>query len=694
MASHRATHPLIRVLPGLALVVSMLLPPAALGLIPVPPTGGASEGTPEAEAPPPPKSQLDDRYRSPRATVRTFIEARQALKVGRRSERAAAPADAAGALELPDGIEGAGQAAYLADQLNEVLIRFGDWVPADEAGGRRATFFSPLDGLPSRDAILAADERATADAAATADRPAVVSLYPSTDLRIRAMPGYLAIDRAVNESGRELFIELTRGPSDNWRFSERTLELIPEFRRVVADLPVEAQIGQAYSSASEWIRGTLVPDQLKAGTWLGIEYWQWLGVFVLLLVGFTFDMLVRISLRLLWGITTRNSAASADPASVKRAVRPFGLLTSAATFYFGLTYLLGLPAAVVLVPQIAVRVYLVFASVQAGWRLTDLVSEFLVRQAQRTKGRLDDLLLPLLRKTTKVFIVVGAGLYVAESLDLPVLPLLSGLGIGGLAFAFAAKDTIENFFGSIAVIADRPFEVGDWVQINDVEGTVETLGLRSTRIRTFYNSLVTVPNSELVRAVVDNYGRRKMRRYKSMLNVTYDTPPKKLEAFCEGIRELIRQHPYTHKDSYHVWVTGLGAHSIDILLYMFFITPDWATELRERHRLIIDIVRLADRLGVEFAFPTQTLHMYREEHGVPHEPSAIPTKNAEHDARAAGRDEAKSLVEDAHWRDASPGPVRFDGRPPPVKSNNAVSVPVPQQRRPKRSLFGRKPADS
>jgi len=159
----------------------------------------------------------------------------------------------------------------------------------------------------------------------------------------------------------------------------------------------------------------------------------------------------------------------------------------------------------------------------------------------------------------------------------------------GLAFALAAKDTVENLFGSVTVLIDRPFQIGDGVVIDDLEGTV--------------------PNSRLVNTAVDNLGARRYRRLKCMIGVQYDTNPERLDAFCEGIRELIRLHPYTRKDYYMVYFNEFSDSSLNVLLYVFFETPDWATELRERHRLLVDIVRLARRLGVGFAFPTRTLHL-------------------------------------------------------------------------------------
>ena len=227
-----------------------------------------------------------------------------------------------------------------------------------------------------------------------------------------------------------------------------------------------------------------------------------------------------------------------------------------------------------------------------------------------------------------------------------------------LALALAAQDTVSNFFGSLMVILDRPFQVGDWIKTGDVEGTVEEVGFRSTRIRTFYNSLITLPNANLIKASVDNLGDRTYRRWSTRLGIAYDTPPEKIDAFCEGIRELVRKHPYTRKDYYHVYFNEFGSDSLQILVYVFFFTPDWATELRERHRLGVDIVRLAAELEIEFAFPTQTLYLRREEWA--HPPSAgerYPAVTT--DLQQQARTIADHLVDDTVG-DEIPPPVEFD----------------------------------
>src|SRR5690606_24921192 len=141
-------------------------------------------------------------------------------------------------------------------------------------------------------------------------------------------------------------------------------------------------------------------------------------------------------------------------------------------------------------------------------------------KAESTDSKLDDQLVPLLRKAMKIFVVLVGALFLLQNLDVNVASLVAGLGIGGVAVALAAKDTIANFFGSLMIFIDRPFQIGDWVKIGETEGIVEVVGFRSTRVRTFYNSLVTVPNAHFTEAAIDNLGMREYRRTSTVLNLT------------------------------------------------------------------------------------------------------------------------------------------------------------------------------
>lgn len=388
-----------------------------------------------------------------------------------------------------------------------------------------------------------------------------------------------------------------------------------------------------------------------AGRFFGLRYYQWAGLFILILLGVAFDLALRGVVQV---ISRRYLKKSEDDttehdtgALIRKVARPAGL-AGGATLVYLLLPVLQMPVLATQVLQIASKAFALVSAIWAIYRVVDLASEYFERKAGKTTTKFDDLLVPLIRKAVKIFVVAFGLVFLAESFNLPITSLVAGLGIGGLAFAFAAKDTIENLFGSVAVILDRPFNVGDWIQVDDTEGIVEDLGFRSTRVRTFHNSLVTIPNATLVRATVDNYGRRMFRRYRAVYNLTYSTDPELAEAFCEGLREIVRNHPYTRKDAYEIHVNGLGAHSIDVLVYIFFRVPDWSTELRERQRFILDSLRLAKKLGVEFAFPTQTLHLQREPQDGP-EPKPF-SRTPEQQARDLGKTEAAAIMAGSEWQ--------------------------------------------
>lgn len=258
---------------------------------------------------------------------------------------------------------------------------------------------------------------------------------------------------------------------------------------------------------------------------------------------------------------------------------------------------------------VAVRSMAILSIVLSFYRLVDVFADRMAAKAGETDSKLDDQLVPLVRKALKVLVVLSGALFLLQNLDVNVGSLVAGLGIGGVAVALAAKDTIANFFGSLMIFIDRPFQIGDWVKVGDTEGIVEVVGFRSTRVRTFYNSLVTVPNAHFTESTIDNIGLRYYRRLKTTLGLTYDTSPEQIQAFVEGIRAIIVANPSTRKDSYEIHFNDFGAHSLDIMVYLFLKVQTWSDELRERHNILLEILRLAKELKVEFAFPTQTLHL-------------------------------------------------------------------------------------
>jgi len=194
-------------------------------------------------------------------------------------------------------------------------------------------------------------------------------------------------------------------------------------------------------------------------------------------------------------------------------------------------------------------------------------------------------------------------------LGFPAYSVIAGLGVGGLAVALAARDTIANLIGSLLITIEKPFRVGHVVRIGGSEGTVEDVGFRSTRIRTPDNTLVTIPSSAVVSTTVENLSIRTKRRQRFFVQVMYDTPRVKLEEIVARIRQLIVDHPLAEDSSCQVRFNNFAESSLDILVIFNLMVDDYASELREREAVLLRIMDLVKDAGVEFAFPTRTLYI-------------------------------------------------------------------------------------
>jgi MscS family membrane protein len=375
----------------------------------------------------------------------------------------------------------------------------------------------------------------------------------------------------------------------------------------------------------------LTPDWFK-DTFLGIEVEQYIGIVVLVAIGLAAQVVVITALAVY--MRQRTEAADHDFWAMerRRLNRPLLVMLVAVAFLVGFPTLDFDPDVEDVVVQIASLLGAV-AVVFVAYRAIDILTDVLARRAEKTENKLDDQLIPLLNTILKIFVTVVGVLFVLQNLDVNIASLIAGLGIGGLAVALAAQDTIKNLLGGVTIFADKPFQMGDWVVVDDIEGTVEHVGFRSTRVRTFANSLVTVPNARLVDTGVDNMGLRRWRRYRTVLGIGYHTRPDQIQAFVEGIRATIRSTTNMRSDFYLVEFTGFGAAALEILVYCFIDAPDWNTEMRTRHVLNLNIMRLAADLEVDFAFPTQTIHIAE----MPGQPQDLPA--------ARERDELRRLIE-------------------------------------------------
>ncbi|ATH07743.1 hypothetical protein BIY24_07225 [Halobacteriovorax marinus] len=439
----------------------------------------------------------------------------------------------------------------------------------------------------------------------------------------------------IIDHGNEIFLEISiaRDSDKMWRFTPQTLSSIEDFEKSVRSNNVAKGVIELKSWKEKF--KSFFPSWTSQRSFL-ILNGQWIALFALVFFGHILEKLIRL-------IIIARIKSIFESQNIHFTQKREGFFSPQGFFFFSIFWIFGLEFLelpdTILGPLLRIG-YIAFtiASVFTITQIIDVICQYLEKKALESENKFDDVLIPLIRKSAKFLVYCFGIIFIGDSLTLDMKNILAGLGIGGIAFALAAKDTISNLFGSLTVLIDRPFSIGDWIVVDSkTEGTVIEVGLRSTRIKTFYDSIITLPNGSLTNATVDNLGKRTYRRYTTKLGVQYDTPVEKIEAFCEGIRQIILSHKWTRKDYFHVYFNGMGDSSLEILVYLFWRVPDWSAELQERHRLLIDILRLGRELGIDFAFPTQTLHLFNEEHKA--------KENCDFEALVYGKELAKGITE-------------------------------------------------
>lgn len=377
-----------------------------------------------------------------------------------------------------------------------------------------------------------------------------------------------------------------------WVYSQRTVEAIPQLH------------------ASTYPLGTLnwLPDWSQK-PFLGMKLWQWIGLVVIALLVFVVHRVLTWAFSYLLNLVSKYMVHETVAMNfLEKVAKPISLVVITLLLMKVVPVLqlnISLNRWIMLLLRIANPIYFVLIF----YFLVDMIAAFMARRAAKTEGTLDDQLVPLLRKIMKGVVVILGLVFILGQLKVDVTALVAGLSIGGLALALASQDTVKNFLGSLMIFLDRPFQVGDWIMADGNEGIVEEVSVRSTRIRTFANSLIYIPNAALADTAVNNMGMRVYRRFNMKIALTYDTPPDLIEAFVEGLKKLVLSHPFTRKDYYEIHFNDMNTFSLDVLFYVFFQVDTWTKELQGRHDLLLGIMRLAADLGVNFAFPTQTLQV-------------------------------------------------------------------------------------
>jgi MscS family membrane protein len=396
-----------------------------------------------------------------------------------------------------------------------------------------------------------------------------------------------------------LLERMTReGQGAIWLVSERTLSRVPA---LYAELELS------------WIE-RLMPPRWRSARVLGVLLWRWLlfalAVPLILAVAWTLHRLLVRGLRPLFRrLTGRNADAE-----LTRVAAPLRVLAGGVA--------LALWASFTALPLLTRVFWMQMASAVAlvgvAWllfRLADIVAQLAETRLRlhNQVGRLA--IVQLTRRLTKIAVVVVVALALLYLAGLNLTAALAGVGIGGIALAFAAQKTLENLFGGIMIISDQPVRVGDFCQVGDVTGTVEDIGLRSTRVRTIGRTVVSIPNGQMAAVNVENFGVRDKIGFRPTIGLTYDTSAEQLRYVLAEIRRMLYAHPRVETDSSRVRFVRFGASSLDLEIFAYVLTSDAPTFLEIQEDLLLRIMDILEASGAVIAFPTSTMRLTRESGG-------------------------------------------------------------------------------
>jgi len=391
--------------------------------------------------------------------------------------------------------------------------------------------------------------------------------------------------------------------TDQWKISAETLTTAPMLLEAMKDLPTvramtEPKPLSTFFSLRESVRSTL-PSLIVV--WGYLELWQWIGFIVSIMIAFVAVWVIKRTLGNLSLLREEFSglATLALPTGLVAA----GVILNLAISRLGLTQM-GLPLVGAFVITFLVLVLAFFA-----YRLVSLIGGKFITRAQETTSYLDEIAASLGTGLVKLLIVIGAIIVVSDVMGLPYEGVVTGLGVGGLALAFAARDTVSNMMGGGILMADRPFDRGDLIELDGTLATVEQVGLRSTKLRALNDTLLHVPNTQLSDRTIANWGKRRRRRIKLVVGLTYDTPPEKFNTFVRRLREVLLAQPRIDPDDVYVGLQNFSSSSIDIQFICHFRVSDYGDQVAAKHALMIDVIALTEEIGVEFAFPTRTVHL-------------------------------------------------------------------------------------
>jgi MscS family membrane protein len=426
--------------------------------------------------------------------------------------------------------------------------------------------------------------------------PESLSDEPSGDTGDGLPPGRDRLG-TVRLGDEDVPIRVERVPEDGetvWKLSAATVARIEG---------LYAEYG--YGVLDEWL-----PPLFFAVSFMELQLWQWIGLALLLILVWLVSSLAARAAVAAVRPLVRRSETTLDDRLIADGAPPLGFLIGLALFALGLPLLrLAAPAEAFLYDLL--QALAVLAVVWLTFRLVDIGSGWARKELEEGGQHGAVALLPLGRRTVKVFLGALGVLAVLQNLGVNVTALLTGLGVGGLAVALAAQKTLENLFGGISLAVDQPVRVGDFCRFGDQVGTVEDVGLRSTRIRTLDRTVVSIPNADFSTMPLENFAKRDRIRLILTLGLRYETTAEQLRHVLVGLRKLLLAHPRVSPEPARVRFVGFGAYSLDLEVFAYVETADINEFLAIREDLLLRFIDVVEASGSDFAFPSQTTYIER-----------------------------------------------------------------------------------
>jgi len=405
-------------------------------------------------------------------------------------------------------------------------------------------------------------------------------------------------------------VRVEQGPrTGEYLFSPQTVERTPEFYRRSKHLPYRpgASAGwyERYRYGGAGLRRVIpykwmmaLPDWAKV-TLLDQPVWRWFGTLVLLLSATGLFLLIR-----------RVATAWAKRGSGSRLRNQWSQLVWVASLLLLIPVIAQVLAAnlrlsghVLEIATLSLWAVFTLMLTWAAWLGSTVLAESIVASQQLLTGSIDSQLIRLGLRLVAAILSVTILVVGAQQLGIPAYSVIAGLGVGGIAVALAAKDSLANLLGSLLIMFEKPFRVGHWIKVGNTEGIVESIGFRSTRIRTFYDSLVSIPSNQLVNTTVDNMAARKRRAVRTILHINYTTPADTVEHFVAAIKQLIEDSPHTYKKWSRIRLDDFGEYGLHILVNFLLEVSDNQLEQAERQRILLEILKLAGTMDIQFATP-------------------------------------------------------------------------------------------